>query len=159
MCGEDFHMNHMGMELHKAAFLYGAIFSLANRMQTLGDRMDSEVSTKQWFVLACVAMFNNNTPNIGDVAGILGTSRQNIKKIATILEKKGYLTMQKDQNDKRSIQLILTDNCYEYFRNREQLENEYEKKIFSGIDDRMTDSLYEGLGKLVENIDSLINNE
>jgi len=45
-------------------------------------------------------------PNIGDIADVLGTSRQNIKKIANILERQGFLKMEKDKNDLRSIQLF-----------------------------------------------------
>jgi DNA-binding MarR family transcriptional regulator len=150
-------MDLTNMNIPKMAFIYGAIFSLANRMQVLGDKIDSLISTKQWFVLASVSVFSNPPPNIGDIAKLLGTSRQNIKKITVILERKGYLKLQKDPNDLRNIQLILTDKCYEYFKSREQQENEYINIIFSGIDEKMLETLSSGMAKLIENIDGMIN--
>jgi len=147
------------IDMSKAAFVYGAIHSLANRMQVIGDRIDPTISTKQWFVLAAVSKFNKAPPNIGDVAKLLGTSRQNIKKIANILEQRGYLRLQKDQNDLRNIQLCLTENCYDYFKSRDQRENEYLENIFSGIDDEMLSTLCNGMKQLIENIDRMMNGD
>jgi len=149
-------MKYSGMTLSKKTFIYGAIFSLANRLQVLGDRIDPFVSTKQWFVLAVIAKFDKGKPNIGDIAKILGTSRQNVKKMAVILEKKGYIKLQKNKDDLRNIQLILTDKCYEYFKSREQLENEYAETIFRDMDEKVIDSLCDGINKIINNIDQLV---
>jgi DNA-binding MarR family transcriptional regulator len=149
-------MKHTDINLEEADFIFAAIFLLANRMQIIGDKIDSSVSTKQWFVLAAVTRFIDTPPNIGDVAKLLGTSRQNIKKIANILERKGYMQLRKDPSDLRNIQLFLTDSCYDYFKSREQQENEYIKGIFFGIDDEMLKSLANGMSKLIENVDGMM---
>jgi DNA-binding MarR family transcriptional regulator len=150
-------MQYHDMNLDKESFIYGAIFSLANRMQVIGDKIDPTISVKQWFVLAAVSKFNKIPPNIGDIAQILGTSRQNIKKIANILERKGYMELKKAPNDLRNIQLFLTDSCYDYFKSREKQENEYLESIFFGFDNEMLESLCKNLGKLIENTDGMIN--
>ena len=144
-------------DLSKPTFIYGAVFLIANRMQTLGDKIDSAISTKQWFVLAAVSKFKEAPPNIGDIADLLGTSRQNIKKIADILERKGYLILKKDPSDLRNVLLFLTDSCYDYFKGREQQENDYMEKMFSGINDESQAALCYGLIKLIENIDKIMN--
>jgi DNA-binding MarR family transcriptional regulator len=149
-------MKYTDIEMPKTAFVYGAIFSLANRMQVIGDKIDQTVSTKQWFVLAAVSKFKETPPNIGDIAQFFGTSRQNIKKIANILQRKGYMQLRKDPTDLRNIQLFLTDSCYDYFKSRERQENEYIKGIFLGLNDEMLDSLCNGLSKLMENIDRMM---
>ena len=143
----------------KTAFVYGAIHLLANRMQILGDKIDPTISTKQWFVLATVSKFNETPPNIGDVAKLLGTSRQNIKKMADTLEQRGYLRLEKDQNDLRSTKLFLTVSCYDYFKSREQKENEYINNLFLDIDNEMLDTLCRSMNKLIENIDRMIDND
>ena len=144
------------MDMSKQSFIYGSIHTLANRLQTIGDRIDPSISSKQWFVLAVVSKFKEKPPNFGDVAAVLGTSRQNIKKIANILEKRGFLKLEKDQSDLRSIQLFLTEKCNDYFKSREKQEVEYMERIFFGIDDEVLDHLYIGMGKLTKNIDSLL---
>ena len=144
------------MNVNKDAFIFTAIHILANKFQTLGDRIDPEITTKQWFVLAAVSKFPHKPPNIGDIAKMLGTSRQNIKKMASILQRRGYLTMQKDEKDLRNILLTLTDQCHSYFKDREQQENNFLARIFHGIDDSTLDTLKIGISKLLENTDKLM---
>ncbi|MCL2572535.1 MAG: MarR family transcriptional regulator [Defluviitaleaceae bacterium] len=144
------------IDMPRQAFIYAAIHLLSNRLQTVGNKLDPTISEKQWFVLAAVSKYADTPPNIGDIANSLGTSRQNIKKIANILEQRGFLKMKKDENDLRNIQLFLTGKCIEYFKGREQKESEYIERIFHGIDAEMLDNLCMGISKLVENIDALL---
>lgn len=144
------------MEMPKQAYIYGAIHILSNRMQTLGDKIDPTISNKQWFLLAVVSKFKETPPNIGNVAEVLGTSRQNVKKMANILEKRGFLKLEKNKSDLRNIQLFLTEKCGDYFKSREQQELEYMAHIFSDIDNKTLDSLCNGLEQLSKNIDKLL---
>jgi len=137
-------------------YIYMAIHMLANRLQVLGDRFDPTISSKQWHVLAVISKFEKAPPNIGDVANVLGTSRQNIKKMASILQQRGFVRMEKDENDMRNILLNLTEQCAEYYRSREQLEHEYLAGVFSGLDDDMLNALKSGMGLLLGNIESML---
>lgn len=143
----------------KTAFIYSAIHLLANQLQTLGDKIDPTISTKQWFVLAAVSKFKEVPPNIGDIAELLGTSRQNIKKIAGILEQRGYLQLKRDKNDMRNIQLFLTDSCHIYFKSREQQEEAYFEQLFYGMKEEELNALYGGMNRLIENIDHMLEGE
>jgi len=143
------------------AFIIGAIFSLANRLQTIGDRIDPAVTTKQWFMLAVVARFFEHTlkptpPSISEIARLIGTSHQNIKKMAVILEHKGYIEMRKDTDDLRSTLLFLTEKCYDYFKTREQQEEEYLRELFDGINNQATHALREGLHNLINSTDKVL---
>ena len=144
------------IDMPEQAFIYAAIHLLSTRMQAIGDKIDPTISTKQWFVLAAVVKCGDTPPNIGDIAKILGTSRQNIKKIADILEGRGFLRLERKKDDMRNIQLFLTAQCKEYLKSREQQENEYLEKIFIGIDDETLIVLSKGMNKLIENIDLLL---
>ena len=137
-------------------YIYMAVHMLANRLQILGDRFDPTISSKQWHVLAVISKFDKKQPNIGDVARVLGTSRQNIKKIANILQHRGFIRMEKDKSDKRNILLFLTDQCDEYYKSREQLENEYLASVFSGMDNHSLEGLMSGMSKLLGNIENLL---
>ena len=146
-------------DMPKPAFIYAAIFVLANRLQALGDKIDATVTTKQWLVLALISKFTASQPCIGEIAELLGTSRQNIKKIALILEKKGLLKMQKDKMDMRYIKLQLTPASYKLFDSRASQENEYLERVFHGIDETTQKRLCEGLTKLLDNIERIEENE
>lgn len=148
----------MSNNLSKMAYIFGAIYSLSNRLQTIGDKIDPMLSSKQWFVLAIISRFDNKNPNIGDVAQVLGTSRQNVKKIAILLEDKGYLEMKRSTLDSRNIQLFLTHKCIDYFKSREEKEKKYLKHLFSGMEEGVIDSLYLGLTEMINNTERLKNN-
>jgi len=146
-------------DVPKQAFIYAAIHLLANSLQTVGDKLDPTISSKQWFLLVTISKFTElreAPPNIGDIATGLGTSRQNIKKMANILEQREFLKLEKDKNDLRSIRLFLTDQCKDYFQSREQRDNEYLERIFRGIEEDTLATLCSGMGKLIENLDTLL---
>ena len=147
------------IDMSKQEFIFAAINILANRLQTLGDRIDPDITSKQWFMLVAIAHFKNTTPNIGDIATALGTSRQNVKKMANILERHGVLRMEKDKNDLRVIQLFLTERCFEYFQSRAHLELEYMSGLFAGIDEQLLEGLDIGIRKLLENTELLLNED
>lgn len=142
-------------DMDKPAFIYASIFVLANRLQTLGDKIDPGISTKQWLVLAMISKFKKTIPNIGDIADLMGSSRQNIKKIAVILKQRGYVELRRDEADQRNIRLILTSKCYEYFKSREQQEDRYLKQLFLDVEENMLFELCKGLTKLNKNVNRI----
>ena len=91
------------------AMFYGALFALTNRIQTIGDGVFHDITIRQHFILMTIRIFDCNSPTLKDVADIVGCSYQNIKRMAVVLENKGYLTMERDTEDKRKFKLILTD--------------------------------------------------
>lgn len=155
-------MKFTDFDVPKQAFIYAAIHLIANRLQTLGDKIDPTISSKQWFLLVTVSKFTKlreTPPNIGDIANGLGTSRQNIKKMATILEQRGFLKLEKDKSDLRSIRLLLTEQCKNYFQGREQQDDTYLDRIFRGMDDEALASLCNGMSRLIENLDTVLEKE
>jgi len=144
------------MDMPKQAFAFAAIHMLSNRLQVVGDKLDPTISSKQWLLLAAISKFTDTPPNIGEIADVLGVSRQNIKKMANILQQHGFLKMEKDKNDLRSIQLFITAQCRDYFKGRDKLEREYMLKIFDGVDDEMLAVLCNGLSKLIKNADKIL---
>lgn len=89
--------------------LYGTLFSLNNRIQSIGDDFLSEITMKQHFLLMTLDLFKDSNPTLKEVADIIGCSYQNIKRMATALEKKGYLKIERDNYDKRKYNLIKTN--------------------------------------------------
>lgn len=134
------------------AYIYGAIFSLSNRLQISRDKFDPNISTKQWFVLANIAQFEGGNPNLGDIAQRIGTSRQNVKKIALILEKTEYVKMKKDDKDSRHIRIVLTSKGRAYYEERAEQEDDYLKQLFDGFEEKALTELYSGLRHLMKNV-------
>ncbi len=122
-------MNHLN---HKT-YIFGTIFTLSNKLQMLGDRMDSQLTVKQWLFLAGVLECRSGNPTLSEIAAYIGSSRQNIKKMALLLEKQGFILMNKDEGDARMLRVSLTDSCKEHLRQREEMERQFIEEVFLGF--------------------------
>jgi DNA-binding MarR family transcriptional regulator len=142
-------------ELEQKAYIFAVIFKLSNKLQVLGDEFDKVITIKQWLSMVSVSQFNT-PPTISEVAHFIGYSRQNAKRIAANLHERGYVTIMKDKNDARASRIALTLNCMEYFKKRDTREIEFLEKIFNGFDADLTQSVYEGLIRLEQNIEALV---
>lgn len=141
-------MRYPTEKLTQKAYIYGAVFSLANRLQVLGDRRSECVTTKQWFALANIAMMNDYDLNIKELAHIIGTSSQNTKKLVNILEKKNYVILRKDENDSRNIRIALSDEGKKYYKERADKESEYLNKLFEKLNEDQIEEIYNSLRML-----------
>jgi DNA-binding MarR family transcriptional regulator len=138
--------------MNEKAFIFGGIFILANRLQLVGDKLDKNITVKQWLLLACISKYQDSSPALSDVAKQVGNSRQNVKKMALILEREGFLTLTKDQNDARILRITLTEKCATYFKEREDMELHFINELFSTMDDELIRNLNQGIMKLSENL-------
>lgn len=84
--------------LHRVMALFCSIFIQQNRMQTACEKIQTDMSMKQWLLLAMLEQCPE-PKTLTNVGKCMGCSRQNIKKLAAALEKKGYLTMTEGANN------------------------------------------------------------
>lgn len=142
----------------KQAYIFASMFAIANRMQLLGDKNDNNITIKQWLFLAVVSKSGDIAPTITEIAMIAGYSRQNVKKMAVILEEKGLVNIKKDESDARVSRISLTQKCKDYFAKNELKDAKFITRIFAGFDDSTLDGLYKGLIQLSKSI-SILENE
>lgn len=143
-------------ELEKKAYIFASIFSLANKLQVIGDKFDANITIKQWLFLVGVSKFPE-PPIVSEVAHFVGYSRQNAKRLAETLEKRGYVNISKDKYDARALRIELTDKCREHFSGRYEKEVDFLAKIFNDFDSELTEGFYRGLTKLVNNVEGMLN--
>ncbi|MCD2493635.1 hypothetical protein LQE92_13560 [Lacrimispora sp. NSJ-141] len=134
------------------AYVYGMIFTLSNRMQCVGDRRGEEVTTMQCFMMANLMLYEDYQLNLGQMAQLLGTSRQNARKTADLLMKKGYMDLQRDKLDGRNIRAALTERGKNYYIEREKRESGYLEELFQGFDEELIKEMKRGLTDLHENV-------
>ncbi|NLK95320.1 MAG: MarR family transcriptional regulator [Clostridiales bacterium] len=133
-------------------FIYSRIFLFSNKLQIIGDKFDLNITTKQWFLIAIIQSFNDEVPTISMIAERLGSSRQNVKKMAAILEKKGFVEIIKDKNDGRIQRVKVTEYCINYFKERKVKEEIYIDDLFQGFNEDMMKDFFNSMQLLEENI-------
>ena len=83
---------------HRVMALFCGIFIQQNRMQTACEKIQTDISMKQWLMLAMLEQCPE-PKTLTNVGKLMGCSRQNIKKLAAALAQKGYLTMTEGTNN------------------------------------------------------------
>lgn len=145
-------------ELKQKAYIFATIFTLANKLQVLGDEFAKNITTKQWLFILGVSNFKQS-PMISEVANFIGYSRQNAKRIASALQKTGYVIISKDKNDARAQRIELTSKCAGYFKKRYKREIEFLENIFTGFDAELTECFFNGIVKLEFNIKNIMKSD
>lgn len=97
--------------LHRMQAIFSSIFVLQNRMQTAGEKLQTEISMKQWLLLAMTECCPEPR-TLTNVGNLMGCSRQNVKKLALALEKKGFVRLLSSCNN--AILIELTEEVKRY---------------------------------------------
>lgn len=114
------------------AFLLGLLSAFDNRYQATADAYIKEITWKQFFAIICINLYKGN-PTINELSEIMGSSHQNVKQILLKLEKKGFVCLTPDENDKRKQRIFVTETCDEFCRLNDKQSNEVVNGIFRGI--------------------------
>ena len=92
--------------------IFSTLFIAGNRLQTLFDHQIPDVTLKQFMLLSLVrqAPEPQTFTKLGE---LLGCSRQNVKKLAAALEKKGFVTCRTSEKDHRCKVVSATERAHE----------------------------------------------
>lgn len=128
-------MNHDNIDfsgIPPSYFLLGLLSAFDNRFQAMADRTMEEISWKQFFAIICVNMCRT-PPTIRELAEIMGSSHQNVKQILLKLERKGFVAISPDPEDRRKQRVTLTDYCREYCARNDEVSVRVMGAMFDGI--------------------------
>lgn len=112
---------------------FAGVMLLANRMQSTYDAALGEVTLKQWLALAVIARMPQPVPSTSVVAGALGTTHQNVRKLLGALADKGLLTLAPSPDDARARAISLTPAALAYFEENEHTGAQLLDTLFDGV--------------------------
>lgn len=133
----------------KKKLLFGGIFVQENRLHAIMDRYLREMSCKQWLVMV-IADAYNTLPDLTSLAKTLGCSRQNIKKLASSLEKLGYVSLIPSPTDGRSLCVQVTDKGKVIINNSKNLEETVHQSLFRDFSEQDIEDYLRLSGKLMK---------
>lgn len=135
-------------------FIFGSLFVLANRVDTLLDRalQKFNVSSKQWFLSICVASLFDHDPSLKELAKESGSSHQNVKQVALKLQDKNLLELYKDPKDARTTRVKLSEYSNEFWKLSDQDSNEFMNQLFKDISNDELESVRKVFTKLNNNL-------
>lgn len=139
-----------GLEDRRA--LFGLFFAFGNRLQTAGDSFYEEITCKQFFLLICLSLFVETPPTIGELAGVMGSSHQNVKQIAIKLERAGFVAIFYDKEDKRKIRVAATEKIGILSEKYREQEEKFMSELFGGITEEEIRLTYRVMSRIEKNL-------
>ncbi len=118
--------------IESSYFLLGLLSAFNNRFQAMADRNMEMISWKQFFAIICINLCKES-PTIKELAEIMGSSHQNVKQILLKLEKKGFVRIAADENDKRKQRVEVTEYCMEFCQKNDDMSSQVMMRMFQGI--------------------------
>ena len=101
------------MDTYRELFLmqqtYSTLFSLANKLQVKGDEYLVSITSRQYMVMIAISHLKEDETTINNIARKLGTTKQSVKQMITIMEDKGYIIIVPSPRDKRAINVKITE--------------------------------------------------
>lgn len=134
--------------------IFSTLFIAANKLQTLFDNHIPELSLKQFMLLTLVRQSKQQL-TFTQLGELMGCSRQNIKKLAEVLMKKGFITIEQSPCDSRAMYICPTERVNDFFANDFSEYQEELKYLFEVYTDEEIKTLFELLSKLYAGIDNL----
>lgn len=90
--------------------IYATLFSLTNKIQGKGDHYMDHLTSRQFMVMMSVVHLSEEDATLNNIARKLGSTKQSVKQMVSILESKGYVRVVPSHKDKRAINVTITDS-------------------------------------------------
>lgn len=134
--------------------IFSTLFIAGNKLQTLFDSHIPELSLKQFMLLSVVRQ-SKDPLTFTQLGNLLGCSRQNIRKLADVLAKKGFITISQSPCDPRAMCICPTQKAEDYFQKDFSPYQEELKALFEVYSDRELETLFRLLSRLYKGIEHL----
>lgn len=145
------HENVDFTEIELSYFLLGLLSAFDNRFQAMADRTMEEISWKQFFAIICINLCKEN-PTIKELAEILGSSHQNVKQILLKLEKKGFVNIYVDTEDRRKQRIELTEYCREFCKKNDEMSAQVMDKMFEDVSQEQLQTTIQTIIQIEDNL-------
>lgn len=135
---------------HRSQAIFSNIFIQQNRMQTACEKIQTDMTMKQWLLLVMLE-YCPGPKTLSNIGRLMGCSRQNVKKLALSLAQKGYLTMTDGANN--TVCLESTGKVEAYSEEMEVRRFTVLKMLFSELSEKEIVQLYDLHRKLYVGIE------
>ena len=136
--------------MHRMQAIFSSVFILQNRMQTAGDKIQTQISMKQWLLISMTDCCPEPR-TLTNIGNLMGCSRQNVKKLALSLEKKGFVNMILGANNSVCIELTERVNEYEQEIGAQQMQSL--KILFADFSEDEIEQLFKLYAKLFAGVE------
>ena len=134
--------------------IFGLLFMIDNRLQTVGDGFFEEITARQWFLLAMLELFDK-APTLGALSEAMGCTHQNTRQLAARLERSGLVKLERDERDGRRLRIKATGKSKQLGEKYREKQEFFMQTLFQDINKPQKEALLAALEKLIENLEGM----
>jgi len=139
-------------EIFAKSFLVTRMWEVIfNRQSDEGD-----LTLKQLMLLIVVKNAFESDPTVKEVAQALTTSHQNVKSLLQQLEKKAFVELYRDLEDKRITRIRVPDQKATYWSKRDEKDKETLNKLLEGVSPEDLKTVTHVINQLADNAQKLL---
>ena len=127
------------------------ILLLSGFFETFGNRGMSGITPKQLRLLETIASFSADRLTLSALAEAAGSTRQNIKKMTLLLERGGWIRVQKDERDQRILRIGITESGRNAIAQASAQRLENLEEAFAGLDEKTLKAVAKALARVKKN--------
>ena len=128
--------------------IFSTIFYLSSKIQAEGDKLDRDITVRQWMTLLTILHLPEGKANYNQIANMMGCTKQNAKKLVTVLERKGFVTIRDSDSDRRAVCIQVSESCRDILRDYYKRGNLYLNDLFKDFDEEEAHTLWKLLKKV-----------
>ena len=134
-------------------YLLGRISAFESRHQAGVDAFykNKDITWKQFFAVTCIRLCEGD-PTISELSEIMGSSHQNVKQLLLKLEKRGFVELTADPEDRRKQRIRLTRACRNFCKTNASTSDDLRSEIFEGISNKSIMETIKVIDRMEENL-------
>jgi DNA-binding MarR family transcriptional regulator len=107
------------------------------------------ITVPQWLVIRCL---KENKQMMSDISRVVGLSNSTITGIVDRLERNGYVSRTRDQEDRRVVWVFRTEKLDQLMQSIPLLQDSYFESFLEGISEEETEAILRSLHLLAKHI-------
>jgi len=127
---------------------YATLFSLANKIQVKGDQYLKNLTSRQMMAMLAIIHLPKGEASLNAIARKLGTTKQSVKQLITLIENDGYVVTTPSERDRRAVNITITKRGEQAMLE----DNERGLKFFEDLFREFTPQEMETLWSLVKKL-------
>ena len=109
------------------------LFSVTNKLQMQGDKQLQDITIRQMLAIPALVHAPDGRATINHLARSMGTTKQSAKQIVDAMQKKGYLSVAPSEQDKRAVNVTVTEEGHDAFKACSERTDEFLANIFDSF--------------------------
>lgn len=134
----------------KKSVVFFAAFVVTNLIETIYNAGMEGLTLKQLMLMILVSISEGET--LTRYGAVLGSSRQNIKNLAKELEKKSFVSIRRNENDRRACGLYLTGKAKKHFKDTDDYYTDQIRNLFSEFTEEEIELMFEFAPKFLTGV-------